>query len=62
MLILTHDGPGFRSRLQERADALAQAEQLQRGPRYSRVVTLESTRAAHPSRRFFVVCYPNSEE
>ena len=56
MLILTHDGPGFRSRLQERTDALVQAEQLQQDLRYARVVTLESTRAAHPERRFFVVC------
>ena len=62
MLILTHQGPGFRSKLMDREAALARAAQLREDPQYEAVTTLESTRSQHPADRFFVVCLPASEE
>jgi hypothetical protein len=62
MLILTHQGPGFRSKLMGREAALARAAQLREDPQYQAVTTLESNRSQHPTNRFFVVCLPASEE
>lgn len=62
MNILTHDGPGFRSRLMERAAAVAKAQELQSSPHYAVVKAMESARASHPQHRFFVVCIPACEQ
>ena len=58
MLILTHEGPGYRSRLISRGTALAKASELQGNPEFTGVKVLESTRARHPTSRFFIVALP----
>lgn len=58
MLILTHAGPGYRSRLVAREAASAKAEEVRQSAEYTGVQVLESTRAKHPTDRFFVVCLP----
>jgi len=61
MLMLTHEGPGFRSRLLDREAALARAARLKADPRYCEVRAMESMRSRHEARRFFVVCLPVCE-
>mgnify|MGYP000515871853 CR=1 FL=1 len=61
MLILTHEGPGFRSPLMARDAAVSRAQSLQQDPQYAAVKALESTRAKHPANRFFVLCLPACE-
>jgi hypothetical protein len=62
MLILTHEGPGFRSKLMDRDAAIRRARELREDPRYAAVKALESMRSRHPSSRFFVVCVTADEE
>lgn len=61
MLVLTHQGPGFRSRLLFKEAALARAAALQADPRYCDVRAMESMRSRHEARRYFVVCHPVCE-
>lgn len=62
MLILTHEGPGYRSKLMGKKAALSRADQLREDPQYTGVKTLVSTRSQHASNRFFVVCLPADDE
>jgi hypothetical protein len=61
MVILTHEGPGFRSKLMAKRDALARAKQLGEDPQFTGVRTLEHARSRKPE-RFFVVCQPVDEQ
>jgi len=61
MLILTHEGPGFRSSLMERAAAVARAQALQLDPRFAAVKAMRSTQSKHSANRFFVLCLPACE-
>jgi hypothetical protein len=61
MVILTHEGPGYRSKLMSEAEARAFAERLRGDTQYTGVHVLESTRA-RSANRCFVVCQPACPE
>lgn len=62
MDILTHQGPGYRSKLVPKGQAADLARRLREDPHFTEVQLLESTRAQHKTRRFYVVCLPNCAE
>jgi hypothetical protein len=58
---LTHQGPGYRSRLISKAEAAELARRLRQDPQFCEVRLLESTRS-QKHHRFYVDCLPNSPE
>ncbi len=61
MVVLTHEGPGYRSKLMPEEPARAFADRLREDPQYTGVTVLESTRA-RSANRYFVVCLPACDQ